>query len=43
MRQKSYEEENEIDLLDFIFMIIRRWKVIMLIIIPIVALGFFLQ
>ena len=41
MRQKSYEEENEIDLLDFIFMIIRRWKVIMLIIIPIVALGFF--
>ncbi len=43
MRQKYYEEENEneIDLLDFIFMLIRRWKVIVLMLIPSVALGFF--
>lgn len=47
MRQKYYEEEkyseeeNEIDLLDLIFMVIRRWKVIVLMIIPTVALGFF--
>ena len=41
--KKSYYEENEgkIDLLDLIFMVIRRWKVMVLIIIPIVALGFF--
>ncbi len=37
----SYEEENEIDLLDLIFMVIRRWKVIVLMIIPTVALGLF--
>ena len=47
MRQKSYEEEkyyeeDVIDLLDFIFMIVRRWKVIVLMIIPTVALGFFI-
>ena len=48
MRQEYYEEkryfqeeENEIDLLDLIFMVIRRWKVIVLMIIPTVALGFF--
>ena len=47
MRQKYYErenyseEENEIDLLDLVFMVIRRWKVIVLMIIPTVALGFF--
>lgn len=46
MRQKFYEEESYyeeegIDLLDLIFMVIRRWKVMVLIIIPIVALGFF--
>lgn len=43
MRQKYYEEENEneIDLLDLIFMLIRRWKVMALMIIPTVALGFF--
>lgn len=41
--EKRYfqEEENEIDLLDLIFMVIRRWKVIVLMIIPTVALGFF--
>ena len=37
---KDYEEENEIDLLDLIFMIIRRWKVIVLMMIPTVILGF---
>lgn len=41
MKQKYYEEENEVDLLDLIFMVIRRWKVIVLMIIPTVALGFF--
>lgn len=46
MRQKFYEEESYyeeegIDLLDLIFMVIRRWKVIVLMIIPTVALGFF--
>lgn len=46
MRQKVYEEEkyyeeDAIDLLDLIFMVIRRWKVIVLMIIPAVALGFF--
>lgn len=40
-KEKYYEEENEIDLLDLIFMVIRRWKVIVLMIIPTVALGFF--
>lgn len=40
-QEKYYEEENEIDLLDFIFMVIRRWKVIVLMLIPTVALGFF--
>lgn len=35
-----YEEENEIDLVDLIFMLIRRWKLIVLMIIPTVALGF---
>lgn len=47
MRQKNYEEEidfeeeKEIDLLDFIFVIIRRWKVIVLMMIPAVILGLF--
>ena len=46
MKQKYYEEkkyceEDAIDLLDLIFMVIRRWKVIVLMIIPTVALGFF--
>ncbi len=46
MRQKTYEEEiyfeeeKEIDLLDFIFIFIRRWKVITLLMIPTVILGF---
>lgn len=46
MREKSYEEEryfeeeNELDLLDFVFMAIRRWKVVVLMIIPTVILGF---
>lgn len=47
MRQKSYEEEryyeednDEIDLVDLVFILIRRWKVIVLMIIPTVALGF---
>ena len=47
MRQEYYEEkryfqeeENEIDLLDLIFMVIRRWKVIVLMMIPTVILGF---
>ena len=35
------KNEGKIDLLDLIFMVIRRWKVMVLIIIPIVALGFF--
>ena len=44
MRQRSYEEklyfnEEEIDLIDFVFLIIRRWKVILLIIIPAFILG----
>ena len=33
--------EKEIDLLDFIFVIIRRWKVIVLMMIPAVILGLF--
>ena len=47
MRQKSYEEEryyeednDEIDLVDLIFMLIRRWKVIVLMMIPTIILGF---
>lgn len=40
-QEKYYEDENEIDLLDLIFMVIRRWKVIVLMIIPTVVLGFF--
>ena len=47
MRQKSYEEEryyeednDEIDLVDLVFILIRRWKVIVLMIIPTVILGF---
>lgn len=39
--EKYYEEDNEINLLDLIFMVIRRWKLIVLMIIPTVALGFF--
>lgn len=48
MRQKYYEEEIDfdeyddgIDLVDLLFMFVRRWKVIVLIMIPIVILGFF--
>ena len=48
MREKYYQEEryfdeheDEIDLVDLIFMFIRRWKVIVLITIPVVILGFF--
>lgn len=47
MRQKSYEEEryyeednDEIDLVDLIFILIRRWKVIVLMMIPTIILGF---
>lgn len=47
MRQKSYEEEryyeednDEIDLVDLVFILIRRWKVIVLMMIPTVILGF---
>lgn len=47
MRQKSYEEEryyeednDEIDLVDLVFILIRRWKVIILMMIPTVILGF---
>lgn len=36
-----YEEEDEIDLADLLFMLIRRWKVIVLVTIPIVIAGFF--
>lgn len=39
--EKYYEEDNEINLLDLIFIVIRRWKLIVLMIIPTVALGFF--
>lgn len=46
MRQKSYEEEryfeedgDEIDLVDLVFVLIRRWKVIVLMTIPVVMLG----
>ena len=48
MKERQYEEEKyfdeheyEIDLVDLIFMFIRRWKAIVLIMIPIVILGFF--
>ena len=48
MRKSHYEEEryfdeydDGIDLVDLIFMFIRRWKIIVLITIPIVILGFF--
>ena len=36
-----YEEEDEIDLADLLFMLIRRWKIIVLVTIPIVIAGFF--
>ncbi len=36
-----YEEEDEIDLADLLFMVIRRWKIIVLVTIPIVIAGFF--
>lgn len=39
--EKSYKEDNEIDLLDLVFMVIRRWKVMVLMIIPTIALGLF--
>ena len=45
MKQKNYEEYYEekvdIDLVDLLFMLIRRWKVIILITIPIIIFGFF--
>lgn len=45
MKQKNYEEYYEekidIDLVDLLFVLIRRWKVIILIIIPIIIFGFF--
>lgn len=37
----DYYEEDEIDLADLFFMLIRRWKVIVLVTIPIVMAGFF--
>lgn len=37
----NYEDENEIDLVDLIFMLVRRWKLILLIAIPISISGFF--
>ncbi len=46
MKQKVYEEErdfreeDEIDLVDLVFMLIRRWKVIVLMMIPTIILGF---
>lgn len=36
-----YEEDDEIDLADLLFMVIRRWKIIVLITIPIIIAGFF--
>ena len=49
MREKYYNEEryfdeqddDVIDLLDIVFMFIRRWKVIVLLTIPVVMIGFF--
>ncbi|MDP0506682.1 MAG: Wzz/FepE/Etk N-terminal domain-containing protein [Fusobacterium sp. JB019] len=44
---QSYEgyydnpEEDEIDLVDLIFVMIRRWKLIVLTIIPVIIIGFF--
>ena len=38
----DYYEEDEIDLADLLFMLIRRWKVIVLVTIPVVMLGFFI-
>lgn len=43
MKEKFYKENEEyyeIDLLDLIFMFIRRWKVVVLMMIPTVILGF---
>ena len=49
MRQKSYEEEryygednDEIDLVDLIFILIRRWKVIVLMMIPTIISRFYI-
>ncbi len=46
MREKYYNEEKEeyyeIDLVDFIFMFIRRWKVVVLLMFPVIGLGFFI-
>lgn len=42
--QRNYyneEESGELDLLDLVFMVIRRWKVIVLMMIPAVILGLF--
>lgn len=49
MREKYYQEERyfdeyddgRIDLVDFVFMFIRRWKAIVLIMVPVVIFGFF--
>ena len=46
MKKRYYDEEEyldgkEVDLVDFIFIFIRRWKVIVLIMIPIIIFGFF--
>ena len=49
MREKYYNEEryfdehddDVIDLLDIVFMFIRRWKVVVLLTIPVVMIGFF--
>lgn len=50
MKQRLYEDEkryfddddsDEIDIVDLIFMLIRRWKVIVLMTVPVVLLGFF--
>lgn len=41
MKKKYFDEhEDEIDLLDLVFMLIRRWKVIVLFMIPVIILGF---
>lgn len=47
MNQRHYlgkkyfeDDEDEIDLVDLIFMFLRRWKVIVLIAVPVVILGF---
>lgn len=43
--QRDYydDEEEGLDLVDLIFATIRRWKLITLIAIPIIAAGIFLQ